>query len=135
MGGVVVPVAAVAAAVVAGDTRLRERDRHCSLVARRGWGSSRMLEALHPVLQPGLSASQGEYHPEVDHTEEVGKLVGRRLYWDIRNGQESDKRGDVPPVCLAKLSSIIRSKMERARTKVSFIDTRSAVYHLVIYRA
>ena len=125
-----VAVAAVVAAAVA-DTRLRERDRHCSLVARRGWGSSHMLEALHPVLQPDLSASQGEYHPEVDRTEEGGKLVGRRLYWHIRNGQESDKRGDVPPVCLAKLSSIIRSKMERARTKVSFIDTKSAVYHLV----
>ena len=80
------PVAAVAVAVVAGDTRLRERDRHCSLVARRGWGSSRMLEALHPVLQPDLSASQGECHPEVGRTEEGGRLVGRRLYWHIRDG-------------------------------------------------
>ena len=126
---------AVAAAAAAGDTRLRERDRHCSLVARKGWGSSRMLEALHPVLQPDLSASQGECHPEVECTGEAGKLVGRRLYWHIKNGRESDRGGDVPPVCLARLSSIIRSKMERARTKVSFIDTKSAVYHLVIYRA
>ena len=126
---------AVAAAAAAGDTRLREQDRHCSLVARRGWGSSRMLGALHPVLQPDLSASQGECHPEVGRIEEGGKLVGRRLCWHIRNGQESDERGDVPPVCLARLSSIIRSKMERARTKVSFMDTKSAEYHLVIYRA
>jgi hypothetical protein len=59
--GVVVPVAAVAVAVAAvGDTRLRKRDRHCSLVARRGWGSSRTLGALHPALQPNLSASHGE---------------------------------------------------------------------------
>ena len=72
--------AAAAAAVAAGDTRLRERDRHCSLVARRGWGSSRMLEALHPVRQPDLSVNQGECHPEVERTEEGGKLVGRRLY-------------------------------------------------------
>ena len=63
-------------------------------------------------------------------------MVGRRLYQHIRHGQESDKSGGyVPPVCLAKLSSIIRSKMERARTKVSFIDTKSAVHHLIIYRA
>ena len=32
----------------------------------------------------------------------------------------------VLPVCLARLSSIIRSKMTRAFTKLSFIDTRSA---------
>ena len=97
MGGVVVPVAAVAVAVAVaavGDTRLRERDRHCSLVARRGWGSSRMLGALHPVLQPDLSASRGECHPEVERIAEGEKLVGRRLYWHIRDGQESDKGGE-----------------------------------------
>ena len=32
----------------------------------------------------------------------------------------------VLPACLARLSSIIRSKMTRALTKLSFIDTRSA---------
>ena len=91
------PVAAVAVAVAAAavaDTRLRERDRHCSLVVRRGWGSSRMLGALHPVLQPDLNASQGECHLEVERIEGGGKLVGRRLYWHIRDGQESDKRGE-----------------------------------------
>ena len=33
---------------------------------------------------------------------------------------------NVPPVSLAKLSSIMRSNMVRARTNVSFIDTKSA---------
>ncbi len=35
-------------------------------------------------------------------------------------------KGNIPPECLAKLSSIIRSNIDRALTKVSFMETRSA---------
>lgn len=36
-------------------------------------------------------------------------------------------KASIPPVCRARLSSIILSKMVLAFTNVSFMDTRSAV--------
>jgi hypothetical protein len=60
----------------------------------------------------------------------VGIPAGCRLYIPkiisliITGGGKTG--GDVRPLCLAKLSSIILSKIVRALTNVSFIETKSA---------
>jgi len=46
------------------------------------------------------------------------------LIWSVRRPHRNVQ--SIPPVCRAKLSSIILSKMVRARTNVSFIVTKSA---------
>jgi len=62
----------------------------------------------------------------------VGRLVVvRRLFIYRGEGKGKRKRNirrkNAPPECLARDSSIIRSNIVRARTKVSFIDTKWAM--------
>ena len=113
--------------------RQAQRGKHCSPAGRTMWGSNRTPGA-HREPAEGQTAADTLDEPESRvglckaDWESAHTAVGcHKLPWSQTCEHAGYNMRDIPPVWRAKLSSIIRSNIDRAFTNVSFIDTRSAV--------
>jgi hypothetical protein len=98
----------------------------------REWGNTRVdrrPRSRHMVEIRVIRRNLGGHvPPDQPGTGELERRAANRILFKQRQQHQGKSEHDKnsPPVCLARLSSIIRSKMVLALTKVSFMDTRSA---------